>query len=113
MRPGASPLPLPELLPPLLQVTPPISKEGTGDGLPLETPAGTAGDQYELLTGGVQAVHAQMTVVVRQDVTRTYGRKLKELLDKTHSQSKENPLFYRAQGKSKQINRLNNWLEPR
>ena len=53
-------------------------KEGTGDALHLETPVGTAGDQYEILTNTVPTVHAPMTVRVRQDVIRTYGRKLKE-----------------------------------
>ena len=48
--------------------------EGTGDILHLETPVGTAGDQYELLTGTVPTVHAQITVGVRHDVTRIYGR---------------------------------------
>ena len=75
MRPGASPLPLPELLPP--SVTPghtTTPKEGTGDILHLETPVGTASDQYGLLTVTVLTVHAPITDGVRQDVTRTYGR---------------------------------------
>ena len=79
MLPGACPLPLPELLPPLLQVTPPLSKKERGRSPLRDTPAGTAGDQYGLLTGTVPTVHAPMMVGVRQDVTRTYGRKLKEL----------------------------------
>ena len=49
-------------------------KEGTGDILHLETPVGTAGDQYRLLTVTVLTVYAPITDGVRQDVTRTYGR---------------------------------------
>ena len=73
MRPRASPLPLPELLPTLLQVTPSLPKRHRVV-LHLETPVGTAGDQYEPLTVTVPTVHASITDGVRQDVTRTYGR---------------------------------------
>ena len=75
MRPGASPLPLPELLPP--SVTPghtTTPKEGTWDILHLETPVGTANDQYGLLTVTVLTVHAPITDGVSQDMTRIYDR---------------------------------------
>ena len=78
MRHGASPLPLPEPS----HVTPghaTTPKEGTEDALRLKTPFGTASNQYELLTGTGPTVHVPMTVRVRQDVTKTYSRKLKEL----------------------------------
>ena len=44
------------------------------DILHLETPVGTAGYQYGLLTVTVPTVHAPITDGVSQDVTRTYGR---------------------------------------
>ena len=72
MQPGASQLP--ELLPPVPPFHTTTPKEDAGDCLHLETPVGTAGDQYELLTGTVPTVHAQITVGVRHDVTRIYGR---------------------------------------
>ena len=75
MRPGASPLPLPELLPP--SITPghtTTPKEGTGDILHLETPVETASDQYGLMTVTVLTVHVPITDGVRRDVTRTNGR---------------------------------------
>ena len=67
----------PRVLSPITPGHTTIPKEGTRDALHLETPDGTAGDQYELLTGTVPAVHVPMMVAVRQDVTRTYGRKLR------------------------------------
>ena len=74
MRPGASSLPLPRAPFPITSSHATTSEEGTGDVLHLETPVGTAGKQYELLTVTVSTVHAPITDGVSQDVTRIYDR---------------------------------------
>ena len=66
MQPGASPLP--ELLPPVPPFHTTTPKEDAGDCLHLETPVGTVGDQYGLLTVTVPTVHAPITDGVSQDL---------------------------------------------
>ena len=86
MQPGASPLPLPELLPSITLGQATTPKEGTGDDLRLETHVGTAGNQYELLTVILPTVHSSMTVRVKSRCDQDLWKKIKG----TRSQSKEN-----------------------
>ena len=102
----------PRVLSPITPGHTTIPKEGTRDALHLETPDGTAGDQYELLTGTVPAVHVPMTVGVRQDVTRTYGRKLRNSKTILAVKARKSLCFTEHKPKVNKSIRLNHWLGP-
>ena len=82
-------------------------KEGTGDALHLDTPVRTSGDQYELLP----AVHAPMTVGVRQAVTRTYGKQLRNSKTILAVKATKSLCFTELKPKVNKTIRFNHWLE--